>query len=210
MALQEIRRHIKLASRHVLRESAQHHRQAIRNARRQANSLGVHAGENLRGAGKYSRRCSSSRSLRDRQYWPSDRHRDRCDEPRSVQSACRAKADNARMAESSAAAIGLALASSPRSPVDDFAPPLQTDFARKRCVGHIAHACHFRIKSIERVQRTAMLCRREQRRDETVSVGPADQLGAIGERILHASQLSIQWSTIPKTGHRVSEQIMLN
>ena len=54
---------------------------------------------------------------------------------------------------------------------------------------HVAHARDLGIEGIKRMQRAALFRRREQRSDEAVAVGRADQLGAIGERVLHAREL---------------------
>ena len=64
-------------------------------------------------------------------------------------------------------------------------PPLQADFTGQNFPRRFAHARHFDIERIERMQRVAMFSRRKQRSQEAVAVGLTDQLGAIGEGILH-------------------------
>jgi hypothetical protein len=77
------------------------------------------------------------------------------------------------------------------SAVDHFAPPLQADFAGQRLARHLAHARHLDVEGIERVQRRAIFRRREQGTEKTVAIGGPDQLGAIGEGILHDDELII-------------------
>ncbi len=89
------------------------------------------------------------------------------------------------MAASSADATGLAPASSGPLAAQHVAPPLQADFAGQRLARHLAHARHLDVEGIERMQRAAMFRRREQRGEKAVAIGRPDQLGAIGECILH-------------------------
>ena len=67
----------------------------------------------------------------------------------------------------------------------DIAPPLQADFAGQRFARNLAHARHFAVESVKRMQRSALFGRSEQGGDIAVAVGCPHKLGAIGECILH-------------------------
>ncbi len=69
-----------------------------------------------------------------------------------------------------------------------LAPPLQPDFARHRLARQLAHARNLDVEGIERKQRAAMLCRREQRREKAILVGLAHQRFAMVEDLFHSEQ----------------------
>ena len=88
----------------------------------------------------------------------------------------------------SAAATGFAAASPARSPLMHIAPPLQADLARHRLARAVAHARDLGIEGIEREQRPALVGRREQRREEAILVGRADQRLAMTIVRVHRAQ----------------------
>ena len=209
MMLQEIRRHIKLMPGNVLGKGVQQPRDTVRNARRQANSLGFRVGKNLSGKSKQRRGCSCRvgfeivntghrvvvevEAMRLNQIDKLGRR-----ELMAFHCGKQRRSDGI-----SARLIGPFAA-------DDVAPPLQADFAGQCRVRHLAHARHLGIESINRVQRAAKLRRREQRGDEPIPIGSSDQLGTVGEHILHAAELSIQSTAIrPAPTRRLSISITL-
>ena len=74
---------------------------------------------------------------------------------------------------------------------DHVAPPLQPNFSRQRLVRDLAHSRYFGVESIERVEPVALVGGGKQRGNEAVPVGLPYQLGAMGEFIHGAAELSI-------------------
>jgi hypothetical protein len=73
--------------------------------------------------------------------------------------------------------------------IDHLGPPLQADFARQGRVRDLTHTRQIGGKGIDSVQRRTPVGWSKQRCDEAIAVGGADQIGAIGECILHARNL---------------------
>ncbi len=74
--------------------------------------------------------------------------------------------------------------------VEHVAPPLQPDFARQRLARRVTHACHLDIEGKKRMKRAAQVRRRKECRDIAIAIASPDQLGAIGECILHCGKLN--------------------
>src|SRR4051812_10801729 len=73
-------------------------------------------------------------------------------------------------------------------PLDDFAPPLQSNFARHRYAHAFGDADDFKVEGIERIEGIAPTSRREQSGEEPVLVAVSHQVFAIFESRQHEAR----------------------